>query len=164
MKLIVSLCPLTTKNKLVAQPKKAKDAISYNDFSPVETTQHENPPFLPGFFVLKASINETKVARYVSDVFEDNTKCFIVRFSMWKFHLPIPATNNSYGSLFAGNMYIGRCWAHGCAIAASTTNTSHWNHFGSIANGRHIRRLEWSHICHTFVSFWDFKSNQIKSN
>lgn len=58
----------TTRKKSIVQTKKAKDAISYNDFSPVETTQHENPPFLPGFFVLKAAINETVVARYVSDV------------------------------------------------------------------------------------------------
>lgn len=52
----------------LVQTKKVKDAISYNDFSPVETT-HENPPFLPGFFVLKAKINETEVARYVSWLF-----------------------------------------------------------------------------------------------
>lgn len=57
-----------------------KDSISYNDFSPVETTQHENPPFLPGFFVLKAKINETEVARYVSDDFSvGNKKLFIVQ-------------------------------------------------------------------------------------
>lgn len=67
------------QQKVAVQTKKSKDSISYNDFSPAETTQHENPPFLPGFFVLKAKINETVVARYVSDVFGVDTKRIIVQ-------------------------------------------------------------------------------------
>lgn len=48
--------------------RQAKDEISFNDaYNPAAAAlPHENPPFLPGFFVLKATINETEIAKYVS--------------------------------------------------------------------------------------------------
>lgn len=49
-----------------AQTQKVKDAISFNDFSVTDVVPHENPPFIPGFFVLKAKVNETEIAKYVS--------------------------------------------------------------------------------------------------
>lgn len=126
------------KKNSIDQPKKAKDSISYNDFSPVETTQHENPPFLPGFFVLKAAINETVVARYVSDVLGVVAKLFIVQILIPKIHSSILATNDSNGSLFTSNVYIGWCWTHGHVITAPIANTPHWNYFGSVANRRSV--------------------------
>lgn len=47
--------------------RQEKDEISFNDaYNPTETLAHENPPFIPAFFVLKAKINETEIVKYVS--------------------------------------------------------------------------------------------------
>ena len=54
-------------DKFAVRTRQAKDQISFNDaYNPTATLPHENPPFLPGFFVLKAVINETEIAKYVS--------------------------------------------------------------------------------------------------
>lgn len=52
--------------------RQAKDEISFNDaYNPAAATlPHENPPFLPGFFVLKVKINETEVAKYVRKILQ----------------------------------------------------------------------------------------------
>lgn len=48
-----------------AQNKQDKSSLSYNDaYSPVAALDHENPPFRPGFFVLKVHINETTIAKF----------------------------------------------------------------------------------------------------
>lgn len=48
-----------------AQNKQDKSSLSYNDaYSPVAALKHENPPFRPGFFVLKVHINETSIAKF----------------------------------------------------------------------------------------------------
>lgn len=43
-----------------------KEDISFNDlYNPTLSTPHENPPFVPGFFILKVMINETEIVKNV---------------------------------------------------------------------------------------------------
>ncbi|XP_055326560.1 nose resistant to fluoxetine protein 6 [Sitodiplosis mosellana] len=66
----LSLCKSIYKENPTSSPgivrtRQAKDEISFNDaYNPATTLPHENPPFLPGFFVLKVIINETEIAKY----------------------------------------------------------------------------------------------------
>lgn len=48
---------------------------------------HENPPFVPGFFVLKAQVNETEVAKYVSFSAQISHSFFINTQNMNRCHL-----------------------------------------------------------------------------
>lgn len=52
----------------LARTRQAKDEISFNDaYNPAAAMlPHENPPFRPGFFVLKVAINETEIIKNVS--------------------------------------------------------------------------------------------------
>lgn len=145
---------LTLFLHILAEIKKtATDAISFNDFSFTETGPYENPPFFPAFFVLKALVNETEIAKFVSIT----SQC---RFSKAEHHLrkfwSVLATNHSNWSLFTIIMFIGRCWAYDTSITTSNPNTSYGTSFDSIAYARCIRLLEWSDLYYFIVRIYFF--------
>lgn len=47
----------------IVQARQDKSVISNDAYSPSSSLVHENPPFIPGFFVLKFEINETIVVK-----------------------------------------------------------------------------------------------------
>ncbi|XP_031635860.1 O-acyltransferase like protein [Contarinia nasturtii] len=57
---------IVSNSPSIARTRQAKDEISFNDaYNPAAASlPHENPPFIPGFFVLKAKINETEIVKY----------------------------------------------------------------------------------------------------
>lgn len=54
---MISMC-------IAAQNSQDKNSLSSNDAYSTTTLQHVNPPFKPGFFVLKVRINETLVTKF----------------------------------------------------------------------------------------------------
>lgn len=55
---------LTCFQNFPAQNLQDQTAISFNDAYSTEILNHDNPPFIPGFYVLKVRINETEIAKY----------------------------------------------------------------------------------------------------
>lgn len=53
-------------NFAVRSRPSGKEDVSFNDlYNPTLSTPHENPPFVPGFFILKVLINETEIVKNV---------------------------------------------------------------------------------------------------
>lgn len=48
----------------LAQNLRDHTALTFNDAYSAATLHHDNPPFVPGFYVLKVRINETQIAKY----------------------------------------------------------------------------------------------------
>lgn len=66
------LCKQKIKKKKCVFPVRTrhdKDQVSFNDaYNPAANLgPHENPPFHPGFFIVKVNINDTNLVRVVSE-------------------------------------------------------------------------------------------------
>lgn len=56
---------------VLERTRHAKDDVTFNEaYNPnAQLGPHENPPFIPGFFVLKIRIDDTNIIKIVRETF-----------------------------------------------------------------------------------------------